>query len=860
MKHMYTIQMLRNLALSAVLAALAACGGGASTEQNAQGNAGARGPGSAYPSNAPPGANGDVDAFRINLWEEFHGEAGCANCHASSATNRNFATTTDINVAYANVLGTLPGVSGALVNFDDVPQSRLVTMVRGGHNCWISGVNNLEACAERMETWIRDWRAAQGSTQITLQAPVFADPVASRNWPVDADAGNPSYRNTVYPLVGTYCSGCHSPQATTRIQPYFGSPDADQSYEAARPRMNLDSPALSRLVQRLREESHNCWIPSGGTSVNCAQNADDMQAAIAAFAGGIQAEPIPDAWLTSGALGMLQGTLATGGSRYDENIIAKYEFKEGAGAVARDTSGVNPLMDLDLYDIPAGGGVTFAAGWGLQFAGGRAQAQSGPSNKLHQNIALTGEYSIEVWAAPANVVQNNARRIVTYSGSVAAANRNFTLGQSLYDYNALSSTGMLSTPNASRSAQASLQHVVVTFSASGGRRIYVNGEFTNAVDSVGTALGQWADTYAFAIGNEVGGNDATAWHGTLRFVAIHNRALTPEQVTQNFDVGIGEKYFVLFSVEHLSGISQSYVMFTVTRYDGYSYLFDQPKFISLNPNATPNNLVIRGMRIGLNGQEPVVGQAYAKLNVTVTNDMYTSLAGASLSTVGTIIPLELGPALDQFFLTFEQIGTEEFARSPDAAAQPAVPTDVPRPSQVGVRTFDAINETFSQITGVSKNTASVRNTYLTVKQALPAAETFQAFLASHQTAVAQLAIGYCSAMVDNAGLRGTFYGGAVNMSSALTSQGDRDAIIYPVVDRVAGTSLSSQPARADMHTELNLLIDNTDTTTSDTDSNPDTYRALGLCRVPGGCGAGRTALVMKAVCGSGLASAVITVQ
>lgn len=879
MTHIYTTQMLRNLAFSVALAALAACGGGAPTEQNPQGNTRAGGSGTAYPSNAPPAANSDVTAFRVNVWERFHGEAGCAGCHANSATNRNFATTTDINVAYANVLGTLTGMNpdpdapntNALVNFNNVPQSRMVTFVRGGHNCWIRvtdpSVNPADLCADEIEQWIRGWRASQGGTQITLQAPPFEDPVSARNWPASAAIGNPSYQNTVYQLVAPYCSSCHSPSATTRQQPYIGSADVNQSYEAARPRMNLDAPSLSRLVQRLRDESHNCWAPSVGMPVDCAANANDMQAAITAFAGGIPAVPVPDAWLTSGALGMLQGTLATGGSRFDENIIAKYEFKEGAGSVARDTSGVEPLMHLDLYDTPMGGGVTFAAGWGLQLAGGRAQAQTGPSNKLHQNIGLTGEYSVEVWAAPANVVQNNARRIVTYSGGPAIASRNFTLGQSLYDYNALGNTGtMLSTPNASRSAQASLQHVVVTYSSSGGRRIYVNGNFTNAVDLVGSSLGAWADTYAFAIGNEVGGGDATAWHGTLRFVAIHNRALTADQVKQNFDVGIGEKYFLLFAVEHLTGIQDSFIMFTVTRYDGYSYLFDQPKFISLVEDALPNNLVIRGMRIGLNGQEPVVGQAYAKLDVTVTNDMYTSLAGASLSSVGTIIPLEQGPNLDQFFLTFEQIGQEEFARTPDAVAQPAPPTDLPVSSDVGVRTFDAINETFSQITGVSKNATSVRNTYLTVKQSLPAAETFQAFLASHQTAVAQLAIAYCSAMVDNSGLRSAFYtyvdnpSGNVNMNSPLTSQTDRNHIIYPVVDNVAGTALLSQPARADMHNELNLLIDNTDTEANDTDNNPNTYRALGLCRVPGGCGSGRTALVMKAVCGAGLASAVTTVQ
>jgi hypothetical protein len=844
MTHIYTIQMMRNLALASVaLVGIAACGGGAPTTENPPPNSVPRTGGTAYPSSAPPPSTSDVAAFRTNLWEEFHREGRCGQCHISQAPE--FATLTDINLAYRIVLASEPGYTTPLVNFDNVSQSRLVTRVRAGHGCWESGDDAANVCGTLMEGWIRAWRASQGTTQINLQAPVIADPVASRNMPATANSGSPSFATTVYPLLQSYCADCHSPNSSTRQQPYLGSSNADQSYEAARPRMNLDTPALSRLVGRLRDESHNCWAVNGVT-VDCVASANAMQAQITAFANGIASTPIPSEWVTSKALGMYGGTLATGGSRFDSNVIAKYEFKDSVtGRIAHDTSGRDPAMHLDLINVPNVGDVNWIGGWGLQFTGGKAQAQTVPSSKLRNLIGLTGEYSIEVWAAPANVVQDNARRIVSYAGS--ANDRNFSLGQTEYNYNALGRTGTtLNTPNDARSAQASLQHVVVTFSTEGGRRIYVNGEFTNAVDSVGASLGEWSDTFAFVLGNEVSNN--LPWSGTLRFAAIHNSALTPDQVQQNFDVGVGEKYFVLFSVGHLIDMPESYVMFEVSQYDGYAYLVNQPKLISLDPDALPNDLIVRGMRIGVNGQEPTVGQAYSKLDITVANNMYTAFDGASLSTVGTIIPLERGPVEDQFFLTFEQIGDEENARTEPAPATPATPANVPRPSAIGVRTFDAINETFSQITGVSKNVTSVRNTYLTVKQALPAAETFQAFLASHQTALAQLAIAYCSAMVDNSGLRTTFYGGAVNMDSNLTSQTDRDAIIDPVVDRVMGTGLSTQPARDDMRIELNRLLTHNDAT-----------RTPGICQNQA-CGPGRTTLAMKAVCGAALASSVTTVQ
>jgi hypothetical protein len=50
-------------------------------------------------------------------------------------------------------------------------------------------------------------------------------------------------------------------------------------------------------------------------------------------------------------------------------------------------------------------------------------------------ITATSEYSLEAWAAPANVSQDDVSGIVSYCGS--DTERNFTLGQSLYNYDFL---------------------------------------------------------------------------------------------------------------------------------------------------------------------------------------------------------------------------------------------------------------------------------------------------------------------------------------------------------------------------------------------------------------------------------------
>ena len=52
--------------------------------------------------------------------------------------------------------------------------------------------------------------------------------------------------------------------------------------------------------------------------------------------------------VNSDALTLFDGTLASGGGRFEQNVIAKWEFKTGSGTPAFDTSGVDPALDLTL--------------------------------------------------------------------------------------------------------------------------------------------------------------------------------------------------------------------------------------------------------------------------------------------------------------------------------------------------------------------------------------------------------------------------------------------------------------------------------------------------------------------------------
>jgi hypothetical protein len=242
--------------------------------------------------------------------------------------------------------------------------------------------------------------------------------------------------------------------------------------------------------------------------------------------------------------------------------------------------------------------------------------------------------------------------------------------------------------------------------------------------------------------------------------------MSAAQVMQNFNAGVGQRYYELFNVSAVTGVSQAYVMFTVSQYDSYSYLFYQPTFISLDPAAAPNNIPVEGIRIGLNGTIPQVGQAYIPLKTSVTTANYTS-QGQVLSNIGTVIALQSGPATDQFFLTFDKLGSQSHVV---VEALPTAPPPAPGPvaADVGVRTFAQINSTLSLLTGVPTSDPNVSATYLAVQQQLPPNPTLESFNSANQVGVAQIAIQYCNVAVNTPALQTALFGSALSPTQFTT--------------------------------------------------------------------------------------------
>jgi Concanavalin A-like lectin/glucanases superfamily len=788
----------------ALLALLTACsGGGAATTVN---------PVTTPPNNTantytgPAPANADVQAFKINLWENIRAANRCGGCHHQGGQSPMFARSDDVNLAYQAAL--------PLVNLVQPNQSTLVLKVGGGHNCWVADPS---ACAATMLVWIQAWIGAgsASTTSVQLVAPPVQAAGGGKQFPADPTAGNPSFQSTVYPLLTKFCSGCHTSSSATAQQPYFASSNINEAYAAAQPKMNLASPDQSRFYIRLSQEFHHCWVtPSSGGAPDCPGSSAAMLAAITAFANGIPVTPIDPALVISDAVTLKQGTIASGGSRYEANLVAKYMFQTGSGSTAYDTSGVTPAADLSLS-----GNVSWVGGWGINLgAGGKAQASTSTSSKLAAMIQSSGEYTIEAWVAPANVAQTTAY-IVSYSGSNTT--RDATLGQEAMQYEGrtrssttdTNGTPPLITTTTTGAAQAALQHVVLTYDPVNGQRIYVNGVYTGDADPAkGGSLANWDSTFALVLGNETTGQ--RQWQGVIKFVAIHNRALTQAQIQQNFAAGVGEKYYLLFGVSALSGVSQSYILFQASQYDTYSYLFSQPKFISLDPQAVaPSNLQIAGVRLGVNGVLAPAGQAYSTMSVSVGGTAYTAVNGQLLSTLGTVVPATLGPANDLFFLSFDQLGTHVHAYvEPTVVVTPPAPDNTPQPDY-GVATFERFNHSLSRITGVPITNTVVSALYNSEQQSLPSAPLISAFLPSHQTAIAQLANAYCGQLTQTASLRDAFFGTGLDAGIGSSASGffgssgsaNRNIVISALVSNAVGTNVSPAAAGA-VQSEVDALL------------------------------------------------------
>ena len=817
------------------LGGLTACGGGAETEGNSA---------SAVQQTEDGflrGAGTEALGYYNEVWKNLSDKNRCGKCH--NATIGQAPQFVDANDNDKGV--TLNDNYEAVrpyVNLASTSESILVTKVGAGHQpqaCWLG---SQAACASAIQGYLDNWNNLTSTTAAvpgyTLVAPSpLRDVANSKSFP----ASSADFGTDLYPLLVNQCSTCHASPTRQGATGSFASSDRDQAYQEARQKIDLLDPANSRLVYRLRAQSHNCWDDpaTADPSVDCVYSSQVMEDAVTAFANTVPTTPIDPNLIVSKAMKLQppEAIIASGGERHISNQIALWEFKKGSGNQAFDTSNVEPLMHLSLS-----GDYNWVGGYGIQFRNGQAQASFQTSQKLLEEAELRQEYTVEAWVIPS--VDMQRKNMISYSGGNTT--RNFTLSQydNMYQFSNRSvetnANGETFLRTADGDVQTSQQHIAITYDSVRGSRIYVNGVYTDDIDpnSGGTPgfikdpnnndQSVWNDRLSFILGNEVGVFDGSkAWQGIFRMVAVHNRVLSDEQITKNFKAGVGEKFILLFSISDVPGVpDDSYIKVEGEQFDTYGYLFSNPVYVNLGNPVPAINIPIAGMRVGINGQEAIVGQSFVNLSVNTITANYQEI-----SRLGTMVEVQQGTQVDDFFLTFETLGSENNPFVAATPAAPAVPAPLEAHSEIGVRTFSEVNATMSELTGIPTSNSTVFATYTNLKQQLPSTENINAFVPANIIGISQLAFEYCNQLVeDTEGNRTTYFHDqnfanpalgnfdfASNVSTAFNVAGDtatepsdeKKQIVNALYDRMIGipavalgAGISNAPTRTEVTMEL----------------------------------------------------------
>ena len=226
--------------------------------------------------------------------------------------------------------------------------------------------------------------------------------------------------------------------------------------------------------------------------------------------------------------------------RVTDGLQALYTF-EAEGGTIFDVSGLEMPLDLAVSDPQA---VEWADG-GLAIA--PPVILSGAAGRLTEAIKSGDAITLEAWVKPLESDAPGLRRIITLSNG--PAERNFILAQDGKTYHA----GLRTTDASGTDVNASLKsivggtadpdelmHVVFARARNGEARLCINSKCV-ASRTISGDFSEWDgdEKFKLALGNEfdADGNADRAWSGEYHMIAIYDRALTSEEVVQNYEVG-----------------------------------------------------------------------------------------------------------------------------------------------------------------------------------------------------------------------------------------------------------------------------------------------------------------------------------
>jgi uncharacterized protein YjiK len=219
--------------------------------------------------------------------------------------------------------------------------------------------------------------------------------------------------------------------------------------------------------------------------------------------------------------------------RVTTGLESFYDFDEGEGTVARDTSGTGTPLDLDLI----GTGYTWTAD-GITLDGARLQSPVA-ATKVSDAVRASNEYTMEVWLTP-SVASPTApawvagiARTTTSRNAVLSQGFGISAPTDVWEHRLRSSGSYSGRVTHSPVTAGTRVHLVVTRLANGNYRIYVDGIRRGVGSSPGTLT--WDRTLPLVVGADATGGNP--FSGTIDMVAVYSRALTDAEVAQNHQAG-----------------------------------------------------------------------------------------------------------------------------------------------------------------------------------------------------------------------------------------------------------------------------------------------------------------------------------
>jgi mono/diheme cytochrome c family protein len=233
-------------------------------------------------------------------------------------------------------------------------------------------------------------------------------------------------------------------------------------------------------------------------------------------------------------LGLPNATAQEQAIRVDHGLLALYDFSETSGQTIHDRANAGDPLDLE---IEKHNGVRWFQGTLVIDTSASIRSRQ-PARKIIDAVKKSQSLTIEGWVKPANNSQSGPARIVSLSSDTS--NRNFTLGQDhdLFDVRlratSSDSNGLPSLSSPQHSLQTQLTHVVFTHDSSGVAVLFIDGKQVAEKKVLGD-FSNWDPNHRLVLANELTGD--RPWLGELHLVAIFDRALSAEEVQQNYACG-----------------------------------------------------------------------------------------------------------------------------------------------------------------------------------------------------------------------------------------------------------------------------------------------------------------------------------